>query len=267
MNVQESMIRLDNILWFTFFSTCSRGCKCQQYSSTKKLFDGEPPPIQDTRFAMKSEAGSTRLIRTACNAFARWGDPKHGCHGRFIAQESIQTFLRENELWSLPIQPSKGNHFKFLFHSAGAIFFLHEKRIEFLKVDKSNSWVLSDLLVPEYVARYKALGLISTFITTLLWNVIKNKDVHIMDLNKHCVELTEFLTEAHQNIPAFMEGKLKLSFAPVKEDAILLSLLKPSNHDATTQVCLTMQLAAIVKLFIRFFGDFLPGGKFCNVEG
>ena len=248
VNVQESMIRLNNFFVNVVFCGlhslvyAAEAVNVSGIQVEKNLFDGEPPPIQDTIFAKKSEAGSTRFIRTACNAFARWGDPKHGCHGRLIAQENIQTFLRENGLRSLPIQPFKGSHFNILFHSAGAIFFLHEKLTEFLKADRSNSWVLSDLLVPKYVAGCKALGPISKFITKLLWNVIENKDVHIMDLNKHCVELTEFLTEALQNIPAFMEGKFKLSFVPVKEDEILLSLLKPSNHDATTHYYHTFAL-------------------------
>ena len=37
-------------------------------------------PIKDPSFKKSSESGTTRLVRTACKAFARGADEKSGCH-------------------------------------------------------------------------------------------------------------------------------------------------------------------------------------------
>lgn len=71
-----------------------------------------------------------------------------------------------------------------------------------------NQWVLHGLKIQFLIAGCKALGRICKLITTLLWNLIERKDIHIMDMNKHYLELTTFLNDASQDLDDFMFGRM-----------------------------------------------------------
>ena len=261
--VQEKLTRLNNFfcgLHTLVHAAESANLSCQE---VEKSLEG-PEPLNPAAFKKAGESGTVRLTRTACNAFSTRGDQKNGCHGRFVAQQRVQEFLKEKKMRALPLQPFKGNRFNIVFASAGAVYFLHQEMTEFLEQEKSNPWVLGDLKIPQYVAGCKALGLISKYITTPLWHLIEDKSVHIMDLAKPCLELTTFLTDACQNLTSFMGGNMRLSFGNVKEDAILTSLLEPSKYDEMCEQHLGVVLAALAMLFKRLFADFLPGGKYSN---
>lgn len=52
--------------------------------------------------------------------------------------------------------------------------------------------VLHDIKVPLYMTEVKALGLVSRVVTIPLWCLLEDKSIHILDMNKHYLELVNF---------------------------------------------------------------------------
>ena len=94
------------------------------YETEKAHFNGNVP-IDNPSFSKQGQAGTVRLVFTACKAFAIRGDQKNGCHQAF--RTYVGDFLKENNTLGLPLQPFKGNRFNILFSNAGHVYFLREK--------------------------------------------------------------------------------------------------------------------------------------------
>jgi len=229
----------------------------------------DDPPIIERSFKRPSEPGTARLIRTACKAMARGGDEKSGCQATF--RVFTRSFLDENNLRTVPLEPFRGNRFNILFQNAAGVYFLHAKMIELLESMESNrllASVLHDLKIPEYVAGCKALGLICRFVTMPLWSLIQDKGIHILDMNTRYNDLVTFLKDAAKNTEAFLDGNL-LPFGKdtvVHKDAIFDALLKPWQHDDLVIAMLQIILPSMSVLAERLFGEYLPGGCFTNAS-
>jgi len=226
----------------------------------------EPLPSSDT-FNI-NQSGTFRLIQTSCKAFARRGDQRNGCHGNF--KTYISSHLQKHKM-NFPLQPLKGNRFNILFSNAGYVYFLHSEILEFLKQFNSNNSLLKSILhdvqEPFYIAGCKALGLISKFITTPLWNVLENKDIHICDMNIRYLQLVNFLNDSSLNIKDFICGKLSLfDDVPIKQDAVFSSLIEPADIDVHVEVILSIILPALSKLIQFQYRDHLPGGIHENMD-
>ena len=130
-------------------------------------------PIDNPSFSKQGQAGTVRLIFSACKAFARRGDQKNCCHEAF--RTYVGELLKENNMLGLPLQPLKGNQFNILFSNAGHVYFLRGKTNSMNGLLKS---VLKDLETPFFIAGCKALGPVSKFITTPLWRVTESKDIY-----------------------------------------------------------------------------------------
>ena len=231
----------------------------------KVVFGPEKPPILDMKFYKPTESGTFRLIRTTSNALGRGGDEKNGCYGEFKLY--IQQFLRANGIFSLPIEPYHGNRFNILFENSVAFFFLHEKIAEFLAMNNNNNLlksVLHDIGTPHYVAGTKALGLVCRFITSPLWKLLENRDIHIFQMNTFYNELVAGIDTACNNIESFMKGEIRLfvGHTTVKADAMLIKLLEPYEHDDKVEMILQVLLPALAAVSRHLYKDHLPGGKF-----
>uniref|UniRef100_A0A8W8L2R4 Uncharacterized protein n=1 Tax=Magallana gigas TaxID=29159 RepID=A0A8W8L2R4_MAGGI len=245
----------------------AEACNISLAEAEKGFFE-DSPPIFDKSFLQLKEAGTTRLIRTACKALSRGGDEKSGRFRDF--SNFIDEFLRQNSLQTNPLQPFHGNRFNVLFESSSAVFFLHEKIQEFLEGNKDNKLlraVAHDISVPEYVAGAKALGLISRHITGPLWSLLENKSIHILEMNENYLQSVNFVLDPSQSIEAVMTGD-PLVFGNrtiVKRDAIYDSLIQPWDHDDKVVVYLSILLPVIGEVAKRLFKDHLPGGCWENV--
>lgn len=94
------------------------------------------------------------------------------------------------------------------------------------------------------------MGLICKFITTPLWDLIERKDIPIMEMNQHYLTLTDYLTEASNNIDDFMSGKL-LPFGEdshIKHDSIYDELIRSTDNDADASTILAIVLPSVAKL-------------------
>ena len=223
-------------------------------------FNGQIP-IHDVRYTKKSESGTLRLIRTTCKAFAFGGDPKAGCHSRFL--HWIKLWLQERSL-TFTLTRFSHNRFNILHHNAVVVYCLQEKMKEFLKDDQSNQWVLHDLKQPYFIAGCKTLGLICKLVSTPLWRLLERKH-HIFDMNLKYLQMTTFLKDACTNIDDFMCGKIKpFDDVPVKEDYWFHELIKPSEYDDDCMALLSVMLPALTKLVQDRFQDQLPGGAYAS---
>ena len=147
-----------------------------------------------------------------------------------------------------------------MFSSAANIFFMREKILEYLNGDNSNRllrFVKFDMETPEYVAGCKALGLVSYFITTLLWCLVEDMNVHIMDLPPYCREMITYIDECIEKTETFIEGGIMLSFSHFEENVIYRSLIKPWQHDGLVISILKSVLTALSVTVRRLFADYL----------
>ena len=110
---------------------------------------------------------------------------------------------------------------------------------------------------PEYVAGCKALGLVSYFITTPLWCLVEDMNVHIMDLPPYCREMITYIDECIEKTETFIEGGIMLSFSHFEENVIYRSLIKPWQHDGLVISILKSVLTALSVTVRRLFADYL----------
>ena len=146
---------------------------------------------KDPRFKKATESGICRTVHTACKMFAYGGDAKISCHGRFVL--ATDDLLKANNFRSLPLTLYRGNHFNILSHNTCTIYWEHQYMINFFEKDGSFQWVLHDLKIPFVIAGCKALRLVCNLITILLWNLIENHTINIIDKNAHYLQLVTFL--------------------------------------------------------------------------
>ena len=87
-----------------------------------------------------------------------------------------------------PLASFRGNRFNILFYDAGAVYYISDVVISFIR----DIWqtpnqllraVYSDMQVPEYLAGCRALGLINNAVTGPLWRVLESSDISILEMN------------------------------------------------------------------------------------
>ena len=224
-------------------------------SESLKLFENA---ISDSE-AQEGEAGTIRLIRTACKAFEKRGDEKSGYPLQFT------TYLKKQGIEANPLIHFRGNRFNVVFANGGRVYYLREHMINFL----TKTWgtpnrllkaVLEDASNNLYMAGCKALGLIDKFITGPLWRILES-DIHILDLSDYYTKLLSFL-ENCKDASEFMTGEnTPFPDTPVKKDAIWTELVTPSSHDPQVEQMLLAIFKTTELLLQRVINDHLPTRK------
>ena len=138
---------------------------------------------------------------------------------------------------------------------------------DFLKsyqLNKLTQSIAFDLSVASYVAGCKALGLVCKIISTPFWNLLEDKNINILEMDEHYVRLKSGLRDAAENVPEFMQGKVRPfgDSVRVKEDMVYDSLIEPSQYDTDCELFLSVILGALSKYVEQKFKDFLPGGLY-----
>ena len=136
-----------------------------------------------------NEAGSVRLIRTACKALERRGDEKSGCPLQF------GVYLRKKGISKNPLIHFRGNRFNVLFANGARIYYLHQHIAEFFRAwgtpNRLLQAVSEDINNPINIAGSKALGLIDKDITGPLWRILEST-IHVLDIPNYYSKLKEF---------------------------------------------------------------------------
>ena len=185
----------------------------------------------------KSEAGTTRLVRTACKAFAKGGDEKSGCH------RAWKTFLRGNNITKTYLQCFHGNRFNIIFLLGGCLYHLRNYITEFLsKVHGTPNNLLravhADMGVPVFIVGCRVLGLLNKLITAPLWRITE-KEGHILDMCETYNTLHTFLGECindDNKLQEFIQGNLScFPEHDISKDEVFASLTEVTEFDVDTQ--------------------------------
>lgn len=141
----------------------------------------------------RNESGVLRLIRTASKSFAVGEDEKNG------VSLPWNTYLKQKDVKNQIIR-FKHNRFNLVFLLGKAVYYHHKDIPLFLETVHGTCYdllkaVALDAKETLYLAGAKALGLISTFITTPLWRLLEEKG-HILDMNEKYKMLMDFLQKA-----------------------------------------------------------------------
>jgi hypothetical protein len=121
--------------------------------------------------------------------------------------------------------------------------------------------VAFDLKVPTLIAGCKASGLICKLVSTPLWNLLENKTINILEMNRYYLMLKTGLQVAATNVLDFMLGRVRPfgDEVEIREDLVYESLVEQSEYDNECESFLSVILVALAKYVNRKFEDFLPG--------
>ena len=250
---KESMSEMYN-----FF--CGIHSMAETTSEAIRLFEKAHYKNSDLEVSENTEAGTIRLIRTACKAFERRGDEKSGCAVQF------HTYLRRLGVKKVHLAHFRGNRFNIVFLNGARVFYLHKHMIEFFtKVwgpqNKLLKSVLDDANNELYISGCRALGLIDKFITGPLWKLLES-NLHILDMSTHFTKLLEFVTECAEDATEFLTGeKVPFPQIPINKDDVWASLVVPSPSDPLVVQILQAVFKSLGILVERMLEDHLPGGK------
>lgn len=141
----------------------------------------------------RNESGVLRLIRTESKSFAVGEDEKNG------VSLPWNTYVKQKDVKNQIIR-FKHNRFNLVFLLGKAVYYHHKDIPLFLETVHGTCYdllkaVALDAKETLYLAGAKALGLISTFITTPLWRLLEEKG-HILDMNEKYKMLMDFLQKA-----------------------------------------------------------------------
>jgi hypothetical protein len=89
-----------------------------------------------------------------------------------------------------------------------------------------------------------------------LWQVIENKNIHVLDSSIYYREILEFMESAVEDTDSFMSGKSFLSFCnrqTIVNDTIFQSLTDSTEHDNVVSAILRVILPGICQLLGGYF--------------
>ena len=155
-----------------------------------------------------------------------------------------------------------------MFYDAGALYHIAPLAEKFLKdvwqtPNQLLKAVLADLVIPQYIAGCKALGIISKVVTAPLWRVLECKDITILDMNERFRALLASLKNWSSDPFSVISGDaFVFDDFPPKEDDIYHSLFTKSNHDDTVCEVLKLLFGAFYRHLMHLVEDHLPGGRY-----
>ncbi|XP_046565768.1 uncharacterized protein LOC124274447 [Haliotis rubra] len=233
----------------------------------------------------RSESEVVNLIRMCCKAFSRGGDEKSGCY-------ELMTLFLESRGVNNKLTNFRGNRFNILFHNAAVVYYLHKHFVSFFDtVNAGSNLLLASIKQSLHnslnLAGCRALGLISKFITTPLWNILEGRDHSVLDMSRIYTTLIHNMQTL--NYTQFILGQCNLFMAnndrdsdsgnkrqtadnddggpddttvpKQTDDVVVTELTKSGDSDADTEHILEFLIPDLTTLLQRLLTDQLPGGE------
>ena len=208
-----------------------------------------------------------RYIRLACDCLGPRGDDKNGCRDAWeayclmVERRSTVTSFRENR-------------FNNLFQAAGSLHF-HRQDIQAClgtylpKLNNKTESVLADCESEEIDCHLVALGLLYFRVTGPYWSLLGTA-LHYLDFHYHIGRLHTLLQDWQTDASHALDANFQPLFPDVHfqhNDNILQSLLCVGDEKAAKVKSILEEICTgLVTVTERQLGDFLPGGRYCNVE-
>ena len=237
-------------------------------SAEKGYFEGSPP-IFNSSFFRANQSGAARLIETTCKAFSRGGDEKNGVYAKFFS--SVKNILREKfDARSLPLTPFHGSRFNILFHNASVIYALRKEIADFLVTNAHNGLTKScklDINEDFYVAGTRAIAVLGKTNTKPLFAMQEDKEVDILQMGDHYVNMIAGLEEAAEKPEILLEGKSPFPEKYLRKDAWWDAVFEPDEVlDPLTIAILGIIIPPLIVFLRTHWKDHLPGGELAQLS-
>ena len=219
-------------------------------------------------FSNSSETCVSRYLRLACSSLGPRGDEKSGCRDTWEAfcelkgESSQITSFRSNRFNNF-FQGAVGLHYH---RSAIQVFFNEYHTNNNLKLRS----VLADAESDEIDMFIVALGILYHKITGPYWQLVRS-DVKYLDFHVYVGKLAESLEVWSHDASSMMQpestmfDKFNLPTNPFLE-SLYTSTPAPISPDMNVQMILQKLAAGFLVVVNRQLNDFLPGGKYHNVD-
>ena len=178
------------------------------------------------------EAGTVRLVRTACKTFE-----KHG--SEFGAAVDFAAFAHDIGVHDIPLAHFKGNRFNILFYNAAGVFHLSQHMNAFLEIHATNKLqrAVTDDTTEVYLDGCRALGLIGKYFTSPFVRFLET-DMTMAEAHGIYQAVVTRLGEWSDDPSGLLEGgALLFPGAHVHTSVVLDSLLKPQGEERVKRVC------------------------------
>ncbi len=208
-----------------------------------------------------------RLVQNTCKAFGRGADEKNGVYRYWTV------FKRKTGLDKTYFSSFRGNRFNVIFLFGGRTYFLTNKIQDFLTQHGTSNGLLKalkgDIMEPFCIAGCKVLGIINKTISAPLWRQTEKKG-HILEMCKTYTGLVDFLlkcTSSEEALADFAFGRIHyFDDNLIEKDEVYDGVMTPGPYDDIALSLLQHTLLALLQLFKRVTVDYLPGGKFHQVQ-
>ena len=206
-----------------------------------------------------SEAGSLRLVRTACKAFERHGSEKAG---RMV---DFATYAATKGVEKLPLTSFRGNRFNVIFYDVAGVYFLAPVMSEYCSFAERNRLldaVAADLNEIHYLTGCRALGIVGKIVTAPLWRFLVS-DAPFSDVAGVYQSLTQSFGAWAGDASDLLDGcACPFPGAKLHKDSVVWdALFTPCEKDAKTRQLLQLLCTAFHAYMTRAWSAYLDGGE------
>ena len=209
-----------------------------------------------------TEAGTLRLIRSACKAVQKQCSQQAGCHLVF------KEYLKAQGVTVFPIAKFQGNRFNIIFYNAAGVFYVRSHLTRYLGIVHENpnrllQAVLQDLKNPFLVVGCRALGIVSKCITGPLWRLLESTKT-MSELGKVYQKMHRCLLRWSADASDLLAGNSLEGEAD--RDCIFNDLLQPSDEDELVCELLQLLCKSFWLVADRMLGDHLEDGIYSEMS-
>ena len=213
-----------------------------------------------------SEAGATRLIRTASKAFHHRSSDQSG------AEDAFTTYLQYTYNTPNKLVNYIGNRANILFEGASTTFYHLDHIVNFVSgLPDANNLLLAvseDASEKIHRAELQALGIVHACITNPLWITTQGAE-NVLALNKPLHYLQQKLIAWKEDSSPLLDGDMGVEGMKRADDEITEALFAdfqdPQLYVMTRQA-LELLCCGILLILERQCKDQLPGGKYWDLD-
>ena len=245
------------------------GLSSESEKVLKKLQKGEKlgrdKMSQFNSWGGSGESAVSRYIRTASDVLGPRGDEKSGCRDAWVAFCSMKEKVSH-------VQSYRSNRFNNFFQGAASLHF-HRADIEdlFSNYNKSPNLklqsVLADCKCDTINIMLTAVGIIYFTVTGPFWELI-NSQVKYLDLFRFFAPMREKFQEYSTDASRLISDLSSVipDFSIDAGDVGVALQNVPDHHQGLLLETLQMLFTGFVSVTDRQLDDFLPGGKYFDVQ-
>ena len=241
--------------------------ECEQvvfnFEQSNKICDTKNPKLKYP-FLNRGESNTKALVRTTAKLFY---DLQYNCDKELVSYLQSRDVANNSVVYHRFV----GNRFHIYFLDSALLYHYKDSISSFFcsayppNNDVQMS-VYNAIQLKTMNVTLRALGIVGKIMTGPWMRLIgMNHDCNILEFNKYIYEAEKKLTSWSTNATPLLSQKTSIfSTVPVKEDKVLVGLLKSTSYDNATKCLLQELCQAILNVIHRQMSDQLPGGLHWN---